>query len=123
MAIALCGHLDGLEASYKSLAQISVATGYFNAEGFAVIADRLEKLTRVRLLLGAEPISPAVRPVRAPGDPSGSRFEEKLVRDGLEKNTAGMLRDRYLLEFDAATERVVCRLIGFLDSDVTGVKR
>ena len=123
MADALCGHLDWLEASYKVAAELSIATGYFNAEGFSILADRLEKLTRVRLLLGAEPLPPAARPVRAPGEPTGSKFEEKLVRDGLEKNAAGLLRDRNLLEFDPATDRAVRRLLEFLKSGNIQVQR
>ena len=35
MADALCGHLDWLEAAYKEPAELSIATGYFNAEGFS----------------------------------------------------------------------------------------
>ena len=31
--------------------EIAIATGYFNPEGFALIADKLEGLPRVRLLL------------------------------------------------------------------------
>jgi hypothetical protein len=123
MADALCGHLDWLDAAYKSPAELSIATGYFNAEGFAIVADRLEKLTRVRLLLGAEPIPPAARPLRAPGDPTGPKFEAKLVHDGLERNAAGMLRDRNLLEFEPGTERAVSRLLEFLKSGIIEVKR
>src|ERR1019366_1281915 len=123
MADALCGHLDWLDAAYKAPAELSIATGYFNAEGFSILADRLEKLTRVRLLLGAEPLPPAARPVRAPGEPTGSKFEEKLVRDGLEKNAAGLLRDRNLLEFDPATDRAVRRLLEFLKSGKIEVRR
>jgi hypothetical protein len=123
MADALCGHMDWLEDSYKAPAELSIATGYFNAEGFAILADRLEKLTRVRLLLGAEPLPPAARPVRAPGEPTGPKFEEKLVRNGLEKNAAGLLRDRNLLEFDPATDRAVKRLLDFLKSGKIEVRR
>src|SRR5690349_18080006 len=38
MADALCGHLDWLEAAYKEPAEISIATGYFNPEGFSILA-------------------------------------------------------------------------------------
>jgi hypothetical protein len=58
MADALNGHLDWLEATYKEPVEMSIATGYFNAEGFAILADRMERLRGVRLLLGAEPLPP-----------------------------------------------------------------
>ena len=61
---ALNGHLDWLEATYKSPVAMSIATGYFNAEGFHMIADRLERLSGVRLLLGAEPVPPPAQPSR-----------------------------------------------------------
>src|SRR5947209_634518 len=67
LADALNGHLDWLESVYRSPAEMSIASGYFNAEGFAIVADRLERLSRVRLLPGAEPIPPPARPVRKRG--------------------------------------------------------
>ena len=73
---------------------MSIATGYFNADGFAMIADRLERLSGVRLLLGAEPVPPPAQPSRKPGDPTGAQLEAKLVSEGLEKTAAGLLRDR-----------------------------
>ena len=79
MVAALRGHLDWLGQTYAQPVELAIATGYFNPGGFALIADRLERLPKVRLLLGAEPTPPPVRPVRKPGDPRGERFEAKLV--------------------------------------------
>ena len=123
LADALRGHLDWLAETYARPVELSVATGYFNAEGFALLADRLERLIRVRLLLGAEPIPPPARPVREPGDPLGEKFEEKLVRDALVKNSEGLFRDRNLLAFDPATDRAVRRLLDFLASAKMEVRR
>lgn len=123
LADALNGHLDWLEASFKSPAQLSIATGYFNAEGFAIVADRLERLSGVRLLLGAEPVPPPARPVRKPGDPTGAQLDSRLVSDELEKSQAGLLRDRDHLEFDPATDRYVQRLLAFLKSGRIEVRR
>lgn len=69
LVVALRGHLDWLAETYAEAVELSVATGYFNPEGFVLIADRLERLPKVRLLLGAEPTPPPARPIRKPGDP------------------------------------------------------
>src|SRR5437016_1960190 len=103
LADAINGHLDWLDATYKEPVEMSVATGYFNAEGFAMIASRMERLSQVRLLLGAEPIPPPAMPTRKPGDPKGQQLEARLVEEGLEKTDSGPLRDRDRLEFDPAT--------------------
>ena len=54
-------------------------------------------------MLGAEPSPPQTRPVRMPGDPSGDRFERKLVDDALSMQNEGLERDRNLLD--------VCRAV------------
>ena len=70
---ALCGHLRLLVETLRDPLHVSVATGYFNPEGFARLADDLEGVGGVRLLLGAEPIPPPARPQRQPLDPRGER--------------------------------------------------
>ena len=45
--------------------ELSIASGYFNPEGFGLLADCLERLPKVRLLLGAEPaLAARARPRR-----------------------------------------------------------
>ena len=123
LAEALNSHLAWLEETYKSPVEVSIASGYFNAEGFAMVADRLEQASRVRLLLGAEPIPPPARPLRKPGDPKGEQLESQMVAHELEKTDTGMLRDRDHLEFDPKTDRAVCRLLEYLKSGKIEVKR
>jgi hypothetical protein len=102
LADAINGHLDWMDATFKCPGQMSIATGYFNAEGFLLLASRLERLSNVRLLLGAEPIPPPAVPVRKPGDPTGAQLETKLVEQGLEAADSGLLRDRDRLESNPA---------------------
>ena len=52
LAAALCGHLDWLAEAYRQPVELAIATGYFNPEAFAMIAERLERLPRVRLRAG-----------------------------------------------------------------------
>jgi hypothetical protein len=44
----------------------------------------VEKAGSVRLLLGAEPSPPPVRPERRLGEPRGERFEAKLTCEALD---------------------------------------
>ena len=61
---ALNGHLEWLNSVYASPAELSIATGYFNPEGYSLIADQLDDLNKTRLLLGAEPTPSHLRPQR-----------------------------------------------------------
>jgi len=123
LAEALCGHLDWLAETYREPVEISIATGYFNPEGFSLIADRLERLPRVRLLLGAEPIPPPARPIRRPGEPRGECFEAKLVREAIEANYRGLIKDRDHLAFTRETDGALRRLLGLLSSGCVEVRR
>jgi len=123
LVAALRGHLDWLGETYRQPVELSIATGYFNPEGFALIADKLDGLPRVRLLLGAEPTPPPARPIRNPGDPRGDRFEAKLVRQAIQANFQGLLRDRDRLEFARGTDEALRRLLEFLDSGRIEVRR
>ena len=123
LASALCTHIDWLAKTYAQPLELCVATGYFNPDGFSLLADRLEKLKNVRLLLGAEPVPPPARPVRMPGEPTGPRFEQRLVDKALTMQQEGLERDRNLLEFSQATDKSVHRLLEFLASGKIEVRR
>lgn len=123
MADALAAHLDWLHETYAKPVELSIATGYFNPEGFALVADKLERLARVRLLIGAEPIPPPAKPLRMPTDPPRDRFEQKLIADALTRHAQGLERDRNLLEFSPETDRAIRRLLDFLASGKFEVRR
>src|SRR5690606_5963122 len=123
LAEALRGHLAFLTGAFNTPIDVSIATGYFNPEGFARIADQLEKVGSVRLLLGAEPVPPPVRPTRKLGEPRGARFEAKLMRDALELNEKGLRHDRDLLPFTPDVDKAVRRLLDFLATGKIEVRR
>jgi Helicase conserved C-terminal domain/PLD-like domain/SNF2-related domain len=123
LAEALRAHLRFLNESFAEPIHVSIATGYFNPQGFARIADELEKAGPIRLLLGAEPTPPPARAVRRLGEPRGERFEAKLTREALELNERGLRRDRDLLPFEPHVDRAVQRLLDFLASGRLEVRR
>lgn len=124
LAIALRTHLDWLKQTYAEPVELSIATGYFNPGGFAEIADHLDGVSHVRLLLGAEPISPPAMPRRDPErDPRGTKFYEKILTDKLDESETGIRRDRDLLEFEPRVDSTVKRLLDVLRSGKVEVRR
>src|SRR5947208_3624043 len=84
LAVVLAGRICHLSQTLRDPVDVSIATGYFNPEGFAMVCEALSRAGRVRLLLGAEPVPPPARPVRRLTDPRGPRFEDKLTREALD---------------------------------------
>ena len=123
LAAALNGRLRTLGAALREPVSVAIATGYFNPEGFGLVADALRASGRVRLLLGAEPVPPPARPLRRLGDPPGERFEAKLTAEALELNEQGLRRDRDRMAFAARTERDIGQLLDFLKSGKIEVRR
>lgn len=123
LALALTGRAEHLAATLKDPVTLSIATGYFNPEGFGIVADALDGLGGVRLLLGAEPIPPAVRRPRRLDEPRGERFEAKLTREALEQNERALLRDRDRLPFDPGTDRAIHKLLDALERGHVEVRR
>jgi superfamily II DNA or RNA helicase len=123
LAAALVARLRHLAATLREPVDVAIATGYFNPDGFGMVAEALRQVGRVRLLLGAEPTPPPARPVRHLSDPRGPRFEAKLTADALRLNEQGLLRDRDRLAFAPATDRAVRQLLDFLQSGRIEVRR
>ncbi len=122
LVAALRGHLDWLAATYAQPVELSIASGYFNPEGFGLLADQLERLPQFRLLLGAEPTPPPARPRRRLGE-SFQRYDARVVHEAVEKNKEGLLHDRDLLEFSSQTDAAVRRLLSVLESGRIEVRR
>lgn len=120
---ALGARLEWLAAHLVQPTDVAIASGYFNPEGFGRVADALEKVGRVRLLLGAEPVPPPARPEWHLGDPRGARFESRLLRNALDLTEAGLLRDRDALAFAPVTDRAIRRLLEFLKTGKLEVRR
>src|SRR4030042_3765642 len=111
---ALRTHFQWLKQAYRQPLVLSIATGYFNPGGFALLADEFEHMEHIRLLLGAEPIPPAASRVRMPGEPRGTYFEQLHLKESLDQNFGALKRDRDLLPFSYETHLHLKRLIQFL---------
>jgi hypothetical protein len=122
VAEALKGHLGWLASTWAKPFELSVSTAYFNPGGFRLIADELEKVSHVRLMLGAEPDSgvPRLRSLELT-DPE--RVEAARVRRALEGHLEDLERDRDLLGFTVEADGDARRLITWLRSDAVEVKR
>lgn len=122
LAKALGQHLATLQAEGVIPYELSISTAYFNVPGFNLIANALEHVGRVRLLLGTEPIPESSRPPRQPGDPVEPQFTEKLVQRSLLELQAGITRERDLLPFDEDTDAALRRLLGLLHDGKIAVR-
>ena len=123
LATALQTHMEWLHSEFVNPTDLSIATGYFTPDGYSLIADQLGNLQNVRLLLGAEPTPPHLRPPRKPGDPRGERFNADAVNQALRALSEGIARDRDLLGFSGEIDANLQRLIDFLRSDIVEVRR
>jgi len=123
LAAALNTRLRDLAAALREPVAVAIATGYFNPEGFALVAEALRQAGHVRLLLGAEPTPPPARRVRRLEDPPGERFEAKLLAEAVAQNERGLIEDRNRLAFTPQTDRAIRQLLDFLHSGKIEVRR
>lgn len=86
----------------------AIATAYLNPAGFLLVADELEKLPRIRILLGAEPIpDPQIRlePDRAAQD---------RLRAALADHDSWLRAERDALGFEHSATASAMRLVAWL---------
>jgi len=123
LALALRGHLAWLRETRREPIDLSIATGYFDPEGFAAIAQELEHLRQVRLLLGAEPLDRRARRQRKLDEPRGERYDAWLLDRALRDLAQGLRDDRDLLGFTPEVDATLQRLLDFLRSGRMEVRR
>ena len=123
VAGALSAWWAGAVDALKEPPSLAVASAYFNADGYSVLADELDRVGPVRLLLGAEP-DPGVE-VRS------RRPLGELPRHDLERRTAlalddhqrRIVDDRDLQPFEPQVDALLTRLLGWLESGRVEVRR
>ncbi|GIF04630.1 helicase-related protein [Actinoplanes siamensis] len=120
--------LGGIRTLWVSPPHVAIATAYFNPGGFNLLADELEKVAGVRLLLGAEPTRAADRPaVRRLSEPRRRRQRGPApeVQRALEGHRRSLEEDRDLLGFTREADVQARRLVAWLraNPDTVQVRR
>lgn len=123
LASALLAWLKALRANGGPVAEVCIASAYFNPWGFELIYDEARHVARIRLLLGAEPTPEALIPRRTPHDPPEPEWTHRRVHAALGRMERSLRGDRNRLPFDPETDRSVHRLLEFLHSGRIEVRR
>lgn len=89
----------------------AIATAYINPAGFALLADELDQVPRVRLLLGAEPQEDIVRAIVE--DEEGTR--ERII-GALAEHDTWMKAERDTMGFERLTSRNAQRMVEWIRS-------
>jgi hypothetical protein len=120
---AISRHLYALRQDRSFTWMISIASAFFNVPGFRLLAEELEHVPKVRLMLGAEPKPEAIAPDVKPGDPPEPEFTRMQVIGALGQLNDGLRRSGDLLPFDEETDKAVRRLLAFVHSGKMEVRR
>ncbi len=123
VADAICAHLAHLRETLAHPPELAIATAYFNPGGYGLLADELDHVAKVRLLLGAEPTVPE-RAVRHLADStSPARAARAQLRRALEGHARTLAEDRDLLGFTKEADAGARRLVEWLASGKVEVRR
>jgi superfamily II DNA or RNA helicase len=113
VAAAVNTLLNGMRQHLAQPPRIAIATAYFNPAGFGLLADELEQVGRVRLLLGAEPEIEQAR-IRRLTTATGLRAQRETVRRALEGHDRNLTEDRNLVGFTREADAQAHRLVDWL---------
>jgi hypothetical protein len=120
----ILAHLKALRAEGKSPDEVCIATGYFNASGWIKVAEEVERIGRVRLLIGAEPSARTEIGSRQPGDPREPERTKRQVHETLNGQIRILKRERdESFEFRPESIGRLARLVEFFRSETVEVRR
>lgn len=123
LAVAINTYLAQLDEKLTESPDLDLVTGYFNPRGYFSVADGLEHVDQVRILLGAEPDQEGIERWRQPSEPRGKAYEREQINKALQTLDANLKRDRNLLGFSREIDKNLQRLVDFLRSDRVEVRR
>ena len=124
VAGSLNGFISHAAAGFVGGASLDIAAAYFNVEGYSLLADSLDQLNGVRLLLGAEP-SPREHRRRNLKTESANPKRAARVRllGALGKHERMLADERDLLGFTVEADGRAKRLVEWLRSGKVEVRR
>lgn len=124
VADALDGFISHAADGLAHDVRLDIATAYFNVGGYSLLAESLDKLVSVRLLLGAEPVPPERRARALRREPVNARRAElRRVGDALDSHESALAVDRDLLGFSRESDASARRLVEWLRSGRVQVRR
>ncbi len=108
--------LEGIRTRWVEPPRLAIATAYFNPGGFSLLADELDQVGPVRLLLGAEPTDIDERSsVRPLAQRQRRRGPSAHVTRALEGHSRSLEEDRNLLGFTRDADASARRLVKWLE--------
>ena len=123
LAAAITEYIDELDDLLADDPDLDIASGYFNPGGYFSLAEGLERVGRVRILLGAEPDEKDRTRWRKPGEPREEEYDQRRVDEALKSLNENLERDRDLLGFARETDDNLQTMIDFLNSERVEVRR
>jgi hypothetical protein len=124
VAKALSAYWQGLLDGLKEAPDLAISTAYFNPGGFMLLADQLERASRVRLMLGAEPdVAEDLSRLRSlDGGHLPSEDGKVRLAEALKEHHRLMEEDRDLIAFSRKADERIARMIEWLRSENVEVR-
>jgi hypothetical protein len=123
VADAINSLLSFLRRSRSTPPELGIASAYFNPGGYLLLADELDRLERVRFLLGADPPMQDGRLRRLSGRLPPARAAHAHRRELLRQHEAALGAERDLLGFTIEADAGARRLVDWLRSGRVEVRR
>lgn len=114
--------VSGVEERTDPPDEVRIATGYFSPTGFARIADFLEPVPAVRLLLGAD-LAAAPTDQRRRLDETDAMFERRNMEAGLHRMGDALRQERDRLPFTRSSGAALRKVIAALRTGNMEVRR
>ena len=108
--------LSGMRTQLADAPDLAIATAFLNAGGYELLADELERVPRVRLLLGAAPDISATHPVLR-------RISEERIREALRWHEQWLASERDLTGFTREADQAARRMVDWLRAETEAGER
>ena len=115
LANVLVDILKNARKNNNDAIDLKIASAFFNPQGLRLIANEIEHLNNIKLLLGTEPQSELLRTEKLPGDPFN--FLEMQLENNVDKLKLAIENKRNNLPFNSDTDQSIKKLLKLLNSN------